>query len=88
MRYFHSAAPKDVVVAGAERTTFWPQVQEAGAAHELADQTGSAPEQGGFLPFATTFLRQGQASRPFLSNRVRISLANLRVDARKVFEEI
>ncbi len=48
---------KDVVVAGAERTTFWPQVQEAAQRVNLAIRPDPRPEQGGFyrsdhFPFA------------------------------------
>jgi Zn-dependent M28 family amino/carboxypeptidase len=44
-------------VAGAERTTFWPQVQEAAQRVNLAIRPDPRPEQGGFyrsdhFPFA------------------------------------
>ncbi|MCC7174856.1 MAG: M20/M25/M40 family metallo-hydrolase [Bryobacterales bacterium] len=47
----------DVVVNGAERTTFWPQVQEAAARMKLEIRPDPRPEQGSFyrsdhFPFA------------------------------------
>ena len=39
---------KDVVVNGAERTTFWPQVQEAAARMNLVIDPDPRPEQGSF----------------------------------------
>ncbi len=48
---------KDVVVTGAERTTFWPQVQDDAARMSLTIQPDPRPEQGSFyrsdhFPFA------------------------------------
>ncbi len=48
---------RDVVVNGAERTTFWPQVQEAAARMGLTIRPDPRPEQGSFyrsdhFPFA------------------------------------
>ena len=48
---------KDVVVNGAERTTFWPQVQEAASRMNLVIRPDPRPEQGSFyrsdhFPFA------------------------------------
>lgn len=48
---------KDVVLVGAERTTFWPQIQDIAARFELTIAPDPRPEQGSFFrsdhfPFA------------------------------------
>jgi Zn-dependent M28 family amino/carboxypeptidase len=46
--FFPFGRTKDVVVTGAERTTFWPQVQEAAGRLNLVIRSDPRPEQGSF----------------------------------------
>jgi Zn-dependent M28 family amino/carboxypeptidase len=46
--FFPFGRTKDVVVTGAERTTFWPQVQDAAQRMNLAIRPDPRPEQGSF----------------------------------------
>ena len=46
--FFPFGRTKDVVVSGAERTTFWPQVQEAARRMNLIIDPDPRPEQGSY----------------------------------------
>ncbi|MCC6540017.1 MAG: M28 family peptidase [Bryobacterales bacterium] len=55
--YFPFGRVKDVVLTGAERTTFWPQIQDVARRYELTVSPDPRPEQGSFFrsdhfPFA------------------------------------
>jgi len=55
--YFPFGRVKDVVLNGAERTTFWPQIQDVARRFELIISPDPRPEQGSFFrsdysPFA------------------------------------
>lgn len=55
--YFPFGRVKDVVLTGADRTTFWPQIQDVARRYELTISPDPRPEQGSFFrsdhfPFA------------------------------------